>query len=79
MPCIFNTKNLTPDEYHQLILNSPEWFLFHCRAGDYQLEVMNSSLKIIPLHAIDEEMKNLLKQHKPWLIKLLESENKHDS
>ena len=79
MPYTFNTENLTPDEYYQLLVFSTEWFLFHCRAGGYQFEVMNGILAIIPLHAIDDEMKNLLKQHKSSLIKLLESENKHDN
>ena len=74
MPYIFNTKNLTPDEYHQLILNSPEWFLFHCRTGGYQFEIVNDNLKITPVHAIDDEMIAVLKQQKPELIKILESE-----
>ena len=74
MPSIFNTENMTADQYHELVFKNPEWFLFHCRAGDYEFEVVNASLKITPLHAIDGEMQNLLKQHKPSLIKLLESE-----
>ena len=77
MPCIFNTENLTPSEYYQLTLDSPEWFLFHCRAGGYRFEVVNDNLKINPLHAIDDEMRHLLKQHKPSLIKLLEREQAH--
>ena len=74
MPYTFNTENLTPDEYHQLILNSPEWFLLHCRAGGYQFEIVNDNLKITPVHAIDDGMIALLKQQKPELIKILESE-----
>ena len=77
MPCIFNTENLTPDEYYQQTLGNPERFLFNCRAGGYQFEVVNESLKITPSHAIDDEMRTLLKQHKPSLIKLLESEQSH--
>ena len=74
MPCIFNTENMAANQYHELVFNNPEWFLFHCRAGGYEFEVVNDSLKIIPLHAIDDEMRNLLKLHKRSLITLLESE-----
>ena len=74
MPSIFNTKNMAADQYHELVLNNPEQFLFHCRTCGYQFEVVNASLKITPLHAIDEEMKSLLKNHKLRLIKLLERE-----
>ena len=75
MPCIFNNQNLTPDEYYQLTHDNPEWFLFHCRAGGYKFEVVNEGLKITPSHAIDDEMRTLLKQHKPSLIKLLQSDS----
>ena len=75
MLSIFNTENMTAGQYHDLVINNPEWFLFHCRAGGYQFEVVNASLKITPLHAIDDEMRHLLKQYKPSLIKLLESES----
>ena len=75
MPSISNTENMTADQYHKLVLNNSEWFLFHCRAGGYEFEVVNDSLKITPLHAIDGEMQKLLKQYKPSLIKLLESES----
>lgn len=74
MHYIFNTENLSPDEYAQLTIRNPEWFLFHCRAGGYQFEIINDSLKVTPMHAIDEDMHNLLKQHKHSLIKLIESE-----
>ncbi len=74
MLCSFNTENLSPDEYHQLTLNKPEWFLLHCRAGGYQFEVAGDRLKILPMNAIDDEMRELLKQHKISLIKILESE-----
>ena len=77
MPSISNTENMTAGQYHDLVLNNPEWFLFQCRAGGYQFEVVNASLKITPLHAIDDEMCTLLKQHKPELIKLLEREQSH--
>ena len=77
MPCIFNTENLTPDEYYQQTLGNPERFLFNCRAGGYQFEVLNDSLKITPLYPIDDEMRTLLRQHKPSLIKLLEGEQGH--
>ena len=68
---------MIPDEYHQLTQDSPEWFLFHCRAGGYAFEAVKESLKITPLHSIDDEMRTLLKQHKPELIKLLEREQYH--
>ena len=74
MPCIFNAENLSPDDYHQLTLKNPEWLLFHCRAGGYQFEIVNDNLKITPVHAIDDEMIAVLKQQKPELIKILESE-----
>ena len=72
MPWLFNTENMTPEQYHQLTLTDPKWFLFHCRSGGYAFEVVNASLKITPLHAIDDEMRTLLKQYKPELVKLLE-------
>ena len=75
MPSIFNNENMTAGQYHDLVLNNPEWFLFHCRAGGYEFKVGKDSLKITPSHAIDDEMHTLLKQHKPSLIKLLESES----
>ena len=77
MLSIFNTENMTADRYHELVLNNAEWFLFICRAGGYEFKVGKDSLKITPSHAIDDEMRTLLKQHKPSLIKLLESEQSH--
>ena len=74
MPYTFNTKNLSPDEYHALVLNRSDWFLFHCRAGGYTFQITKDGLKITPLHAIDEEMHRLLKQHKASLLTILESE-----
>ena len=74
MPCIFNTENLSPDDYHQLTLKNPEWLLFHCRAGGYQFEIANESLKVSPAHSIDEEMSALIWKHKVSLIKLLKNE-----
>ena len=77
MLCLFNTENISSNQYHEQTLENPEQFLFHCRAGGYQFEVVNDSLKITPLHSIDNEMIELLKQHKPSLIKLLEGEQGH--
>ena len=77
MPYTFNTDHMTADQYHELVFNNPKWFLLHCRAGGYKFEIVNDGLKITPLHAIDDEMRTLLKQYKSELIKLLEREQTH--
>ena len=74
-PCLFNAENLSPENYENLILNNPEWLLFHCRAGGYRIEKVNKSLKVTPLHAIDDDMRQLLKHHQARIIHLLEGEN----
>lgn len=74
MPYIFNTEHLTPHNYYQLDNSDPNWFLFHCRAGGFQFEVVNANLKISPAHSIDDEMQQLLKQNKAIIISVLESE-----
>ena len=74
MPNIFNTENLSPEDYYKLTLTKPDWFLFHCRAGGYQFEIANGSLKVSPAHSIDDEMAGLIRVHKTDLIKILEGE-----
>ena len=77
MPNIFNTENLSSDDYYKLALAKSEWFLFHCRAGGYQFEIANGSLKVSPAHSIDDEMAGLIRVHKINLIKILEREQAH--
>ena len=77
MPNTFNTENLSPDDYYKLTLTKPEWLLFHCRAGGFQLEIANGSLKVSPAHSIDDEMASLIRVHKTDLILILEGEQAH--
>ena len=75
MPNIFNTENLSPDDYYMTTLVKCEWFLFHCRAGGYKFEIADGRLKVSPAHSIDVEMTDLIRSHKSDLIKILKGEN----
>ena len=77
MPNIFNTENLSSNDYYKLALAKSEWFLFHCRAGGYKFEIADGRLKVSPAHSIDDEMTDLIRVHKINLIKILEREQAH--
>ena len=75
MPNIFNTENLSPDDYYKITLAKSDWFLFHCRAGGYTFEIADGRLKVSPAHSIDVEMTDLIRSHKSYLINILKGEN----
>ena len=77
MPNIFNTENLSPDDYYKITLAKSDWFLFHCRAGGYTFEIADGRLKVSPAHSIDVEMTDLIRVHKTDLIMILEGEQAH--
>ena len=77
MPNIFNTENLSSNDYYKLALAKSEWFLFHCRAGGYKFEIADGRLKVSPAHSIDVEMTDLIRVHKTDLIMILEGEQAH--
>lgn len=61
--------------YYGLVKNNPAWFIKHCRIGGFEFSIENSRLIVTPAHAIDDEMADLIRNHKAELIKLLQNEN----
>lgn len=61
----------SPEEYYEKVKTYPEWFYEHCVEGGFKFTVNGDRLIVSPSHAIDREMAELVKTHKPALIKLI--------